>query len=538
MPQFRLAGPVVEHEGDGLDRPVRWVFANEREDVANFLSGGEMLLVEGRSLMAPDRALTPAQYVDTLARAGVCALVVELVEGVTAMPADLLAAARAHGLTLVGLTARVPFVDLSQAVNTAIVRSQLRFHMDVDTMSTSLRAALSHADGIDAVAASLAELLGEGVAIFDADGLPVARAGVPFGPDADGGADDIPTAVMALDGQPRPVGALEVTQRAMRLDAERRRVIARIVSPVAALYIEGDARMGMIRHLTQGPRDGIHAEASEAREDHAMLGALGYAGSCVYMPFALRFRSVAASMGAVSAMFDDFIGEAGADGLDGRDVACLLEGDLMVGWFADSGSADDVVGFCDRCVAALEGVAGADVAVARGKVAIDTVALVDSFTAVRAAIGATIDIAREPGASAVPEPASCAAAPAAGDGANRAAGEGDATGRISSAVAGILSRFLATAADADMDAAVRMLTAQTIGFEVASTPMLMDTLCACFDNLDNKSDACAQLGVRRQTLYNRLDKVAQMTGIDYNRKDDWSMALFAAKTIRAWRSRR
>lgn len=533
MPQFRLAGPVVEHEGDGLDRPVRWVFANEREDVANFLSGGEMLLVEGRSLMAPDRALTPAQYVDTLARAGVCALVVELVEGVTAMPADLLAAARAHGLTLVGLTARVPFVDLSQAVNTAIVRSQLRFHMDVDTMSTSLRAALSHADGIDAVAASLAELLGEGVAIFDADGLPVARAGVPFGPDADGGPE--PTAVMALDGQPRPVGALEVTQRTMRLDAERRRVIARIVSPVAALYIEGDARMGMIRHLTQGPRDGIHAEASEAREDHAMLGALGYAGSCVYMPFALRFRSVAASMGAVSAMFDDFIGQAGADGLDDRDVACLLEGDLMVGWFADSGSADDVVGFCDRCVTALEGVAGAGVAVARGKVAVDTVALVDSFTAVRATIGADV----EPVTSAVPEPA----AHAAGDGPDRAAtgsdmGEGDAAGRISSAVAGILPRFLATAADADMDAAVRMLTAQTIGFEVASTPMLMDTLCACFDNLDNKSDACAQLGVRRQTLYNRLDKVAQMTGIDCNRKDDWSMALFAAKTIRAWRSRR
>ena len=45
--QFKRADPVVEVEGKDLDTPVRWVFTNEREDVSSFLSGGEMLIIEG-----------------------------------------------------------------------------------------------------------------------------------------------------------------------------------------------------------------------------------------------------------------------------------------------------------------------------------------------------------------------------------------------------------------------------------------------------------------------------------------------------------
>ena len=36
------AEPQVEVAGDSLDNPVRWVFTNEREDVASFLAGGEL----------------------------------------------------------------------------------------------------------------------------------------------------------------------------------------------------------------------------------------------------------------------------------------------------------------------------------------------------------------------------------------------------------------------------------------------------------------------------------------------------------------
>ena len=134
-----------------------------------------------------------------------------------------------------------------------------------------------------------------------------------------------------------------------------------------------------------------------------------------------------------------------------------------------------------------------------GRVALDTVTLIDEF-AVLYSIAA-----REP-----------------------------AYGQVVSTMSVLVDRFVASA---DMDTAMRMLIVQTIGFEVASSPMLLDTLCACFDNLDSKTGACEQLGIRRQTLYNRLDKVTQMVGVDYNDKKNWSMLLFAAKLAKSWQER-
>ena len=68
--QFKRADPVVEVEGKDLDTPVRWVFTNEREDVSSFLSGGEMLIIEGNALLAADWHGTLGQYVASLAQAG------------------------------------------------------------------------------------------------------------------------------------------------------------------------------------------------------------------------------------------------------------------------------------------------------------------------------------------------------------------------------------------------------------------------------------------------------------------------------------
>lgn len=67
--QFKRADPVVEVEGKDLDMPVRWVFTNEREDVSSFLSGGEMLIIEGNALLAADWHGTLGQYVASLAQA-------------------------------------------------------------------------------------------------------------------------------------------------------------------------------------------------------------------------------------------------------------------------------------------------------------------------------------------------------------------------------------------------------------------------------------------------------------------------------------
>lgn len=78
-----------------------------------------------------------------------------------------------------------------------------------------------------------------------------------------------------------------------------------------------------------------------------------------------------------------------------------------------------------------------------------------------------------------------------------------------------------------------MVITQTVGYELMHNAMLIDTLCACFDNLDNKTGACEQLGIQRQTLYNRLDKVTQIVGISPTDKISWSMLLLGAKIAKS-----
>lgn len=481
--RFQAAQPTVAVEGKGLDWPIRWVFTNERKDVANFLSGGEMLIVDGSALSGMS-ADAMAAYVCSLADTKVAALVVELVEDIQTMPAILTNTARVRGLTLIGLGSRVPFVDLCQRINTAIVREQMRLSLEVDTMSSSLRERLSHADNIDAVAQAIADLFGESVAIFDADGLLAAQAGGVF-------RDGEPTVVIGLSGQSRPTGALEISQRATILDEDKRKIIASIVDPVASLSIDGGARIGMIRHIVTGPSDGIHATNAEAADTHAMLEALGFAGSCIYLPFTLRLRSLTASMDDVSAMIEQYCASIG------RDIACILDGAMLIGWMSADDAAAVVPAFSEQCVRMLGTLLddNDNVCVVHGKVATDTVSLLDGFAALR-------DVCN-----------------------------GDPQyGQMIDVMDSAIDRF---AANDDMNRAIRALIAQTIGSDIAASPVLLDTLCACFDHMDNKTGACEQLGIGRQTLYNRLDKVTQMIGIDHTDCSGWTALLLAAKLAKS-----
>ncbi len=489
---FSTALPCVEVASGDLDAAVRWVFTNEREDVASFLTGGELLVVEGRSLVADGRGSRLDDYAKSLVEAGIAALVVELVEGVVALPDCLAQAARREGLTVIGLHHRIPFVDICQHVNTMIVRGQMRMQMQMDVMSTSLRAELARAGDVQAVAEVIARLFDENVAIFDMDGLQVARVG-PHTKD-----DLSANAVLALSDQARPFGALEISQHNTTFDKPMRRKISQIVSPVLALYLDGGARVGMIAHLVSGPADRVHVTSVEAHDGHAMLDALGFAAASVYMPFGMRLKSVSDAMPAISAMIETFESREGCESL------CLLEGDLLIGFFAAKDSGGDVVRFSEHCLNALrETVANGCIYALHGHVALDTISLMDAFGALRAMLNVRED----------------------DDG-------GYPYGSLVCTDATLLKRML----DVERtDDAVRMIVTQTVGYELLRNSALIDTLCACFDNLDNKTGACEQLGIQRQTLYNRLDKVTQIVGISPSNKISWSMLLLGAKLVQSQR---
>lgn len=489
------ADPRVEVSGTGLDRTVRWAFANEREDVASFLSGGELLIVEGRSLMTGHRGERLDAYVRSLVQTDIAALVVELVEGMTELPAELASAADVEGLTVIGLRRRVPFVDICQNVNTVIVHESMRMQMQVDVMSTSLRSELASADSVQSVADTISRIVDEHVAIFDMDGLQVASSG------RSGSSRTAYDAILALTDQSRPLGAMEISQRNMVFDDVMKRRIAQIVSPILAVYLDGGARVGMIAHLVSGPEDGVHITSMEARDGHAMLEALGFAASSVYMPFVMTLKSISGAMPAISAMIESF------ESRDGCEMVSLLEGDTIIGFLAALDSGGKVSDFADHCMHALrKAVDGGYAHVLYGRVALDTISLMDAFGALRSARG------------------------------NRKPVEDD--DRSYDDLTCIDSTLFSRMLDVERtDDAVHMVVTQTVGYELLHEPMLIDTLCACFDNLDNKTGACEQLGIQRQTLYNRLDKVTQMVGISPSDKISWLTLLFGAKLAQSLREK-
>ena len=104
-----------------LDEPVAWVHVSELMDAWRFLSGGEVLVSTGLELAraAPDERVA---YLRSLVEAGAQGLVLELVQWLPEVPAEMLEAARLMEFPLVVFRGEIRFADLTKAAHEAILR--------------------------------------------------------------------------------------------------------------------------------------------------------------------------------------------------------------------------------------------------------------------------------------------------------------------------------------------------------------------------------------------------------------------------------
>lgn len=177
-----LALPLMERAraevlvGSELEcRPVRWVHTSEIYEIAPLLQGGEVLMTTGLGLVGhPPAAM--ASYVHALARRGVAALVLELGRTFPAAPPSMVAAARESGLPLVVLHGVVPFVQVTETVHPLLFDDELRQLRRSDKVTSELhRAILAGSDISDMV--TLTGTLCEGSAgLYDGQGRRVAGA--------------------------------------------------------------------------------------------------------------------------------------------------------------------------------------------------------------------------------------------------------------------------------------------------------------------------------------------------------------------------
>lgn len=111
--------PEVLAGGDRLDRGVRWVHVTEIDYVGDVLGGHEVVLTTGLPLVGP--SADPIGFIDQLARADACGLIIELGPRLPELPAELVEAARRRGLPLIVLHTSVRFVSITEAVHRIIV---------------------------------------------------------------------------------------------------------------------------------------------------------------------------------------------------------------------------------------------------------------------------------------------------------------------------------------------------------------------------------------------------------------------------------
>ncbi len=148
-----LAGePEVVAGAAQLDRPVRWVHVAEAADVGVMLTGGEMVLTTGVLLAGDDNA--QAEYIRSLHRAEAAAVVLGLGRAFPTTPDVMRRAAERCGLPMVVLHRPFPFAELTEEVQSRLVRRKFA----AVSLSEAVRTALT---GLITAGAPLQRLLDE-----------------------------------------------------------------------------------------------------------------------------------------------------------------------------------------------------------------------------------------------------------------------------------------------------------------------------------------------------------------------------------------
>jgi purine catabolism regulator len=189
LPAVRGARPeLVGGPDDVGGRVVRWVHTSEILDIAPLLKGGEALLTTGLGLVAQPPE-THRAYAAALARVGATALLLELGRSFPTAPPALLDEAARVGLPVVLLHGVVPFIEVTEAAHAAILGEEIARLRLVSELRTRLLESMADGPGVVGLTGALSQLTGRSATLTTSTGELVAGLGTPTDDGADDGAD-------------------------------------------------------------------------------------------------------------------------------------------------------------------------------------------------------------------------------------------------------------------------------------------------------------------------------------------------------------
>ena len=183
LPAFRSAAVEVL-AGEPEHAAIRWVHSSEVYEMGNLLSGGELLLTTGLGLSGRSADQLTA-YVDQLADAGCVALAMEIGRSFFAIPADIVAAARRRGLVLLALHQVVPFERMIEDFHDLLVRRMSAGRVGESIWQDLLGTVVAQR-GLPVLLDVVARLAGCECDVVDVDGRVLARSAHALGPPGSG----------------------------------------------------------------------------------------------------------------------------------------------------------------------------------------------------------------------------------------------------------------------------------------------------------------------------------------------------------------
>jgi purine catabolism regulator len=157
---------------EAIDAPVRWVHISELLDPTPWLSGGEVLLTTGMALETPGQQ---REFVGRLAEHQLAALGFGVGFGHDEAPPALVQAAAEREFPVFEVPYEVPFIAVTEAAFTQLVNEQYAVLRRALAAHERLERVVLSERGLDALAGTLATLIGAAVLVFDARGEPLVQ---------------------------------------------------------------------------------------------------------------------------------------------------------------------------------------------------------------------------------------------------------------------------------------------------------------------------------------------------------------------------
>jgi purine catabolism regulator len=155
-----------------IDLPVRWVHISELPDPTPWLSGGELLLTTGMQLGSAEQQ---GEYISRLADHQLAGLGFGVGFGHDQVPEGLVRAAAEVEFPVFEVPYEVPFIAVTEAAFSKLVNEQYAVLRRAIAAHERLERIVLSERGLDALAGTLAALIGAAVLVFDARGEPLVQ---------------------------------------------------------------------------------------------------------------------------------------------------------------------------------------------------------------------------------------------------------------------------------------------------------------------------------------------------------------------------